>query len=139
MMRRIRRPSSETAVRGVVAALGILPVVSGARGVLEGPASAPGGGSTTPSVDSEYRFVNVFWLAAGPGLWWSVAAPRQRATTTRILLGLAASGGVPRLMSWRAVGRPHPAFQAATALELIGVPAVLLWHRSVFGSDPEPA
>jgi hypothetical protein len=83
-------------------------------------------------VDSEYRFVNVFWFAAGGGLWWSILAPAERSATTRALLALASAGGLPRLLSWRVAGRPHLVFQFATALELVGVPAVLIWHRSVF-------
>src|SRR3546814_18555483 len=51
------------------------------------------------SVDSEYRVVNVFWFAVGPGLWWSLRAPSERSGTTVALLALASAGGLPRLLS----------------------------------------
>ena len=133
MTSRRERLNDEQAVTVVVALLGVLPIVSGGRGMLQGPVAAPGGAATTPSVDSEYRFVNVFWFAAGAGLWWSAFAPRERATTTRAVLALASAGGVPRVLSWWSTGRPHPVFQAATFLELVGLPAVIVWHRRVFG------
>lgn len=100
--------------------------------MLAGPEGAPGGGPTTSSVDSEYRFVNVFWTAAGVLLWWSLRKPAERADVTRLLLGLAAAGGLPRLLSIARTGLPHPVFRAVTALELLVVPVVLLWHIRSF-------
>jgi hypothetical protein len=38
------------------------------------------------------------------------------------------AGGIARLLSWRAVGRPHAVFVAAAALELVGIPGLMLWH-----------
>jgi hypothetical protein len=122
---------SRSALLSTIALLAAVPVGSGLAGVLRGPGGAPGGGPTTSSVDSEYRFVNVFWAAAGVALWWSLGRPVEREATTRSLLGLAALGGLPRLLSWRRTGAPHPVFRGALVLELAVVPAVLLWHRSV--------
>lgn len=112
--------------------LGAVPVATGGVGILAGPSGAPGGGPTTSSVDSEYRFVNTFWLAGGLTLWWSLRAPEQRAVVTRAVLTTAGLGGGPRLLSWHRTGRPHPVFVGALVLELVGVPAALAWHRRVF-------
>lgn len=117
----------------VIGVLGLVPTVTGVLGIVRGPAGAPGGAPTTASVDSEYRFINVFWAAAGPALWWSLVRPEERAGVTRILLGLASAGGLPRLLSVRRTGWPHPVFRGTIVLELAVVPLVLLWHARVLG------
>lgn len=98
-----------------------------------GTRALPGGSPTAGSVDSEYRFVNVFWAAAGGILWWSLREAEKRFTVTRLILGLAAFGGVPRLFSWARTGAPHAMFRATILLELLMVPAVLVWHKRVVG------
>lgn len=114
--------------------LGAVPLATGILGIAKGPEGAPGGGATTASVDSEYRFVNTFWLAGGIGLLWSLGAPQDRQPVTRVVLATAGLGGGPRLLSWSKTGRPHPVFVGALGLELVGVPVVLAWHRRVFPS-----
>ncbi|WP_326567649.1 DUF4345 domain-containing protein [Amycolatopsis rhabdoformis] len=125
------RAKSRKALLVVLGALGAIPVASGLTAILGGPERAPGGAPATPSVDSEYRFVNTFWTAAGLVLWWSIRRPDQRSTTTRLVLATAAAGGVPRLISARRTGAPHPVFRAATVLELLVLPVVLVWHAVV--------
>ena len=116
----------------VLGGLGTIPVATGLLGILGGPEKAPGGAATTSSVDSEYRFVNVFWTAAGALLWWTLRAPEQRAQITRAMLWLAALGGLPRLLSIRRTGVPHPIFRATIVLELLVLPVVIAWHRRLF-------
>lgn len=131
-VRRRERVGRRTVLRRVIAGLAAVPVATGLLAIARGPAGAPGGEPTTASVDSEYRFVNTFWVAAGLGLWWSLCQPEKRAGTTRALLGIAAAGGIPRLLSWRATGAPHPVFRATLVLELIVVPLVIRKHRELY-------
>lgn len=125
-------PRERSLLLAILALLGAVPVATGALGVLGGPEKAPGGGPTTASVDSEYRFVNVFWAAAGVAIWWTLRRPGERAPTTRTLLSLAALGGLPRLLSIRRKGMPHPIFRGTIVLELLIIPVVIGWHRRVF-------
>jgi hypothetical protein len=127
-----KHANRQVALRGVLALLGAVPVASGLAGIVVGPAGAPGGAAATASVDSEYRFVNTFWTAAGVLLWWSLCRPAERARVTRLVLGTATLGGVPRLLAWRASGRPHPVFRFAIMLELVVVPAILIWHLRTY-------
>lgn len=116
-----------------LAVLGTVAVGSGLYAIIFGPALAPGGSPTTPSVDSEYRFVNVFWLAAGVAVWWSLFRLRERATVLRTMLVLAFIGGLARVLSAVVAGWPHPVFIASTVLELVVVPLVLWWHVRFVG------
>lgn len=90
---------SRNALLVTIGALGAVPIGTGLLGILGGPERAPGGAVTTPSVDSEYRFANMFWLSAGVLLWWTLRKPEERADVTRVVLGIAASGGFARLLS----------------------------------------
>lgn len=117
----------------VLAVLGAVAVGSGLYAIILGPAFIPGGSPTSPTVDSEYRFVNVFWLAAGAAVWWSLFRLRERKTVTRTMLVLAFVGGLARLVSVFAVGWPSPVFIGSMVLELVIVPLVIWWHAHVVG------
>jgi hypothetical protein len=36
------------------------------------------------------------------------------------------------LLAWRTSGRPHPVFRLALTLELLIVPAMLIWHLRAY-------
>ena len=115
----------------VLAVLGAVPVATSLLAIIGGPAAAPGGAPAVASVDSEYRFVNIFWLAAGLILWWTLRKPLDRALITRVILVIASAGGIARLISWAVVGPPHPVFIGTIVLELVIVPLVIWWLSRV--------
>jgi hypothetical protein len=121
----------------VTAVLGGVAVLSGLLGIVVGPQALPGGGPVNATIDGEYRFTNVFWLAAGLLIWWSLRRPEQRADVTRVILAIASLGGVARLISAAVTGWPHPVFIGALVLELVVVPLVIWWHARTFGRRPE--
>jgi hypothetical protein len=115
----------------VIAVLAAVPVLSGLLGIVGGPGSLPGGEPVNPTIDSEYRFTNVFWFAAGLLIWWSLRRPEQRAVVTRVILAIASLGAIARLISVAVTGWPHPVFIGALVLELF-VPLVIWWHVRTF-------
>jgi hypothetical protein len=121
--------------RGLQATLGVLsviPFLSGLAGMLVGPKTLPGNKSQLDaSADSEYRFANAFWFATAPVIWSAIPRVEQRTGLVRRLAAVVFAGGVARLISWRPTGRPHSAFIAAIALELVGFPAVMVWQSRV--------
>jgi hypothetical protein len=121
--------------RGLQIAVGTLaafPFASGLAGMLAGPRSLPGShGPVSATVDSEYRYTHAMYFAAAPVLWATVPRVERHTTALRAVAGGIFLGGLVRLLSWRSVGRPHPAIVGAAALEVLGVPALLAWQHRV--------
>lgn len=114
---------------GVITAI---PFASGLAAIIGGPESLPGRvGEVSATVDSEYRFVNAYWLAVAPIGWASMPYVERRTVLIQTLLGLAVAGGLARLLSLRAKGRPHPMMLGALGIELGVVPALMVWQAAV--------
>jgi Domain of unknown function (DUF4345) len=118
-----------------LAALGAVPVLTGIVGIVGGLQFSPEAGAST-YLDSEYRFLNVCWAAAGGALWWSLRRPADRAAVTRAVLTVMVLGGLARLVGAVLTGLPPVPFRISMAIELILIPALLVWHRRAFRHAP---
>jgi len=120
------------ALQIVLGTLAVIPFASGAAGVLVGPPALPGVDGPVPTdVDSEYRYTHAVYLTLAPVLWGALPRIEREATAVRAVSAAIFLGGVARLVSWRASGRPHPVLVGATALELAGIPVLVAWQRRV--------
>jgi hypothetical protein len=116
----------------VLGTLSAIPFASGLGGVFVGPRALPGDNTpVTANVDSEYRYAHALWFAAAPILWATLPRVERETTRLRVLSGAIVLGGLGRVAAWRSTGRPAPVLVGATALELIGVPALMAWQHRV--------
>lgn len=111
--------------------VGAVMVVAGSSTVIGGADLIPGVETVTPSVDSEMRFYAV-WYVVG-GLFLLRAVPRIGAETfvIRVIAGAFFLAGCARVLSWLAVGRPHPFAVALMVIELVLPLVIVPWQRAL--------
>ncbi|KQP05981.1 hypothetical protein ASF28_17230 [Methylobacterium sp. Leaf99] len=125
------------ALQRVVAAVALVPVVSGLYGVLFGLGSA--GGLVDVSADSHYRYLSGLHMGIGILFWTCVPGIEAKTGLVRFLTLVVGLGGLARLLGLALTGLPSLTMMAALAVELLVTPLLCLWQARVAGRAPDAA
>jgi hypothetical protein len=119
------------AVVGLVLLIPLLGGAVGAFGGLEGMArlfAVDHPLVVSPLLRNNFRAVCCAFLSWVPLTIWSLAALAERAAAFRIVLGCALLAGLARSTGWLVEGYPGVVAAGIMAIELAGMPVLLLWH-----------
>jgi hypothetical protein len=128
----VSRDGGRRQLQVIYVVLSVIPFLHGLAGVLWGPKALPGDHSRLDATaDSHYRFLSAAWFTTAPAVWSAVPRIEHRTRFFRRLTVVSFIGGLARVASWRATGRPHAIFIVAIALELFGLPFLKAWQSRV--------
>ncbi|MFI7415614.1 DUF4345 domain-containing protein [Streptomyces sp. NPDC049627] len=112
----------------VLVLLALIVLGTGGLDIVAGPAALPGHPEVSTTVDSNYRFFAGVWTTLGLVLLRLVPHVERNGAALRVVFGAVFLGGVARLVSFLAVGAPHPLHTAFIGVELLLPPALLAWQ-----------
>ena len=114
-----------------VAVLALIPTLTGAAGILMGPAFLTGEASATTNLDSHLRFLSGTFFAVGLAFYATIPSIERKGALFRLAAALVFTGGLARLISLFAVGTPAWPHVAGLVMELAVVPALVVWQARV--------
>lgn len=114
-----------------VAVLALIPTLTGAAGVLMGPAFLTGDASAAANLDSHLRFLSGTFFAVGLAFYATIPSIERKGVLFRMAAALVFTGGLARLISLLAVGSPAWPHLAGLMMELGVVPALVVWQGCV--------
>jgi hypothetical protein len=122
--------------QGVMFVLALIPVGTGLIGMLglRDPLYVRFGVVPNVVLDSNMRFFSGVWLGLGVALFAILKRIERHGTLFRALWLMIFLGGLGRVVSWVDAGTPPAPFIAFIALELVGAPVFVLWHRRLEGA-----
>ena len=113
--------------------LAAIPFVSGILGMLgvDDPLYQMIQITPEPLLDSNLRFFAGIWVAMGIAMWCILPRIQWHAPVFRLIWGSIFLGGMGRVLSMLLVGMPPLPFVLFTALEVIGAPLFIWWHKQI--------
>jgi hypothetical protein len=119
----------------VVGILSVVPVLTGGLNLALGVAALNllfnQSIGSNPVLDSEVRFLGAIWLMCGVVLFRIVPKLKEKSLIFRYIASGIFLGGVGRLVSVFAAGIPPTPFFGLIALELLGMPLLMLWESRI--------
>ncbi len=124
---------SERALQIATCVLAVVPVVTGALGMLglNDPLYTAMHLPREPTLDSNLRFYSGVWLGLGLAAFWAAPGIAHKTAVFRILWLMIFIGGIGRLLSLIAAGVPFLPFVGFTVLEIFGAPIFVWWQAGV--------
>jgi uncharacterized protein YjeT (DUF2065 family) len=116
-----------------MAVLALIPLVTGVLTMfgLSNPEYKSAGFPMHQVLDSNLRFYGGVWLGLGLMLIWMLPRLREESQLFFALSLMIFLGGIGRLIAAFFAGWPPVPFIAFTALEIIGMPFLVLWQRKL--------
>jgi hypothetical protein len=114
----------------------LLPFVTGLADLVLGPQvfgplglTFPAAIVSDPALNSQIGFWGAIWFGMALLLWKCTTDLVENQGWFYLLCGILFLSGVGRAIAAIRFGLPPAPLSAAMALELIGIPPVILWHR----------
>jgi len=131
MLRDAARQRSKRGLQTVTLLLAAIPTAAGAAGCVLGPGFLSLREPWPADLDSHFRFLSGGFLVVGLGFYSCLPGIERRTGRFRLLAGLVWAGGLARLWSLVVAGAPTLPHLAALGLELLVIPALVLWQTRV--------
>ncbi len=131
---------SEKRMLQIAVAIGsLVPIGAGLAGIVLGPALIGAGAGGLSDLDSHFRYLSGLLLAIGIGFASTIPRIETQGRRFRLLTFIVLVGGIARLASLVAVGKPSTATILAFVMELGVTPALAVWQWRVARRSIEPA
>lgn len=125
------RSASEQALRVVLAAMGAVATVAGARGMVRGAGEVTEAGPFSANIDSECRFYATWYHLTGLVLLRAARRPESASGVVRLVgAGLLAAASA-RVLSARRLGLPHRRQRVLMVVEFAIPVVVVPWQARV--------
>lgn len=120
------------ALQLVGAAACLVPIITGAEGIIRGAHFLKGVPIPPPhDLDSHFRYLSGIFFGVGLAFASTIPAIERKTQLFRLLAAFVVCGGLARALSWATVGAPGPGHQFGLAMELGVVPLLTLWQGSL--------
>jgi hypothetical protein len=108
-----------------------IPIAAGLAGVLDGPRMLHGASAGAPDLESHFRYLSGLLLGIGIAYMATIRSIERHSSLFLALSGVVIVGGLSRLAFAVGHGGQTLSHQLALVMELVVVPALLLWQRRI--------